>query len=77
MFLKKAPATKDVEALQTSIKGPEIVRAEGKQAYIVYPEGIGRSKLTTALIESKLGSRATGRNWNTVLKVLSVTQARG
>jgi uncharacterized protein (DUF1697 family) len=49
MFLKKAPATKDVEALQTSIKGPEIVRAEGKQAYIVYPEGIGRSKLTTAL----------------------------
>jgi uncharacterized protein (DUF1697 family) len=77
MFLKKAPATKDVEALQASIKGPEIVRAEGKQAYIVYPEGIGRSKLTTALIEGKLGPRATGRNWNTVLKVLSVTESRG
>jgi uncharacterized protein (DUF1697 family) len=77
MFLKKAPATKDVEALQAAIKGPEIVRAEGKQAYIVYPQGIGRSKLTSALIDDRLGSRVTGRNWNTVLKLLSLAQARG
>ena len=77
MFLKKVPATKDVEALQAAIKGPEIVRADGKQAYMVYPEGIGRSKLTTAPIEDMLGSRGTGRNWNTVLKLLSLTQASG
>jgi uncharacterized protein (DUF1697 family) len=77
MFLKKTSATKDVEALQAAIKGSEIVRAEGKQAYIVYPEGVGRSKLTTALIENKLSSRGTGRNWNTVLKLLSLTQASG
>jgi hypothetical protein len=77
MFLKKAPATKDVEALQAAIKGPEIVRAEGKQAYIVYPQGIGRSKLTSALIDDRLGSRVTGRNWNTVLNLLSLAQARG
>jgi uncharacterized protein (DUF1697 family) len=74
MFLKKAPKAKDVEALQAAIRGPEMVRAEGRQAYIVYPAGIGRSKLTTALIESKLGCRGTGRNWNTVLKLLDLTQ---
>jgi uncharacterized protein (DUF1697 family) len=70
--LKKAPSTADVKALQAAIRGPEIVRAEGRQAYIVYPDGIGRSKLTAGLIESKLGARGTGRNWNTVLKLAAM-----
>jgi uncharacterized protein (DUF1697 family) len=35
----------------------------------VYPDGIGRSNLTGALIEKKLGTRGTARNWNTVLKL--------
>jgi uncharacterized protein (DUF1697 family) len=38
-------------------------------AYIVYPDGIGRSRLTNQLIEKMLGTRGTGRNWNTVLKL--------
>jgi uncharacterized protein (DUF1697 family) len=69
MFLKIAPAPKAVRALQAAISGPELVRAHGLQAYITYPAGIGRSRLTTAVIESKLGSRGTARNWNTVLKL--------
>jgi len=69
MFLKEAPNAQRVEALQAAIKGLELVRAEGRQAYIVYPNGIGRSRLTNTLIENKLGSRGTGRNWNTVLKI--------
>jgi uncharacterized protein (DUF1697 family) len=72
MFLKKAPEGKDAKALQASVKGPESVRAQGKQAYIAYPAGVGRSKLTTAFIENKLGSRGTARNWNTVLKLLAL-----
>jgi uncharacterized protein (DUF1697 family) len=67
--LKKAPAATDVKSLRAAIRGPEIVRAEGRQAYIVYPDGVGRSKLTAALIERKLGTRGTARNWNTVLKL--------
>jgi len=67
-FLKAAPGVDDVVALQADIRGPEIVRAKGKQAYIFYPEGQGRSKLTTAILEKHLG-RGTGRNWNTVLKL--------
>jgi uncharacterized protein (DUF1697 family) len=69
MFLKKAPHREDVTALQKEITGREVVRAIGRQAYIVYPDGIGRSRLTNALIERKLGTRGTGRNWNTVLKL--------
>lgn len=34
-----------------------------------YPDGVGRSKLTNAVIEKALGTRTTGRNWNTVLKL--------
>ena len=56
-FLKSAPSANDVKALQAAITGPEIVAADGRQAYIVYPAGIGRSRLTNTLIEKKLGIR--------------------
>ena len=69
MFLKAAPAAGAVTALRTAIKGRETVEVNGREAYIVYPDGVGRSKLTIALIEQKLGTRATGRNWNTVTKL--------
>lgn len=81
LFLKAAPARKAVEALQSAIIGPELVRAVGTQAYIVYPDGIGRSRLTNPILEKHLG-RGTARNWNTVLKladtvrVLSLLRAR-
>ena len=69
MFLKHAPDREHVTALKGAITGREIVRAKGRHAYVVYPDGIGRSRLTTAFIERKLATRATGRNWNTVLKL--------
>jgi uncharacterized protein (DUF1697 family) len=69
MLLKAAPAAQDVKALQAAITGPEVVRADGTHAYIVYPNGIGRSRVTNVLIERTLGTRGTGRNWNTVLKL--------
>jgi uncharacterized protein (DUF1697 family) len=49
--------------------GPEIVKVAGRHAYIVYPNGMGTSKLTLTVIEKKLGTRGTARNWNTVLKL--------
>jgi uncharacterized protein (DUF1697 family) len=69
MFLKDAPAPAAVEALRAAITGPERVYAHGREAYLVYPDGIGRSRVTNSLLEKKLGTRATGRNWNTVLKL--------
>jgi uncharacterized protein (DUF1697 family) len=68
-FLKAAPDSAAVTALQKAIVGREVVRAVGRHSYVVYPDGIGRSKLTSALVEKKLGTRGTGRNWNTVLKL--------
>ena len=75
LCLKDAPAAADVRALQAAITGPEVVHAEGAHAYIVYPDGVGRSRLTHTLIERKLGTRGTGRNWNTVLKLEALAGA--
>src|SRR5262245_28423953 len=74
MLFKSAPRAKAVKSLQAAIRGPETIRAKGQQLYIVYPAGIGRSKLTTALIEKHLATRGTGRNWNTVLKLAEMVE---
>ena len=75
LALKDTPSAAAVKALQAAIKGREVVRARGRHAYIVYPDGVGRSRLTSALIEKALGTRGTGRNWNTVLKLRAMTRA--
>jgi uncharacterized protein (DUF1697 family) len=69
MLLKQVPAANAVETLRASITGPERVSVDGNQAYLVYPAGIGRSRITNAFVERKLGTRGTSRNWNTVLKL--------
>ncbi len=74
MFLKDAPQPAAVKALQAAIKGPEILQAHGKQLYIVYPAGIGTSRLTIKLIEDKLSTRGTARNWNTVQKLAALAK---
>lgn len=69
LCLKAAPDPARVAALQSAVTGHERIEAAGRHAYVVYPDGIGDSRLTTAVIEAKLGTRATGRNWNTVCKI--------
>ncbi len=75
-FLRARPAPKTLAALQAAIAGREVAKAAGPQAYIVYPDGMGRSRLTPAILDKHLG-RGTARNWNTVLKVKSLLEARG
>jgi len=73
VFLKGAPDRKNVTALESAVVGREVIYSKRRQLYIVYPDGIGRSRLTNSLIERKLNTNGTARNWNTVLKVASLT----
>jgi uncharacterized protein (DUF1697 family)/tetratricopeptide (TPR) repeat protein len=75
MCLKEAPGAARVAALRAAIAGREVVRASGRHLYVVYADGIGRSRLTNAVVENKLGTRGTGRNWNTVLKLDALVRA--
>ncbi|MFI5413651.1 MAG: DUF1697 domain-containing protein [Candidatus Lutacidiplasmatales archaeon] len=68
-LLKDTPSPESWKKLDAAIRGPERVRGGGRHAYIVYPDGQGRSKLTLSLIEKNLGTRGTSRNWNTVTKL--------
>jgi uncharacterized protein (DUF1697 family) len=72
VFLKRSPSMKESEQLQAAITGPEIVSINGREVYIVYPGGIGRSRVTNAFVERKLGTRGTARNWNTILKLEAI-----
>jgi uncharacterized protein (DUF1697 family) len=74
MFLKGEPTAAAVEALQGKIVGRETVAAGPGCLYGCYPDGVGRSKLTTGLIERTLKLRGTGRNWNTVRKLASLAE---
>jgi uncharacterized protein (DUF1697 family) len=63
MFLKEKPTGTYTNS------GPEKIAAAGKNLYIYYPNGIGRSKLTGSTIERTLKTAGTARNWNTILKL--------
>ena len=72
LFLKDAVKAAAVADLQKAIRDREQVRGEGREVYISYPDGAGRSRLTLPMIEKKLGTRGTGRNWNTVGKLAAM-----
>jgi uncharacterized protein (DUF1697 family) len=58
---------KDVVGKDLKITGArsELVRTQGREIYIYYPDGIGRSRL-------KIDVCGTARNWNTVLKLAAL-----
>jgi uncharacterized protein (DUF1697 family) len=73
VMLKKAPGKPTVAALRAAIVGREVVEPGGRHLYAYYPDGAGRSRLTAAVIDSKLGTRCTARNWNTVRKLAALS----
>ena len=57
--------------------GPERLEAVGRELFIDYPEGMGRSKLDPAMAKMKIRlPRGTGRNWNTVTKLKTMLEGQ-
>lgn len=52
----------------------EEVQIADRELYIYFPDGMGRSKFPWAKLDKLLGTPATGRNWNTVLKLLEMAE---
>ncbi len=69
LCLTGAPVSGGEAALRAAIRGPERARVIDGECYIVYPDGMGNSRLTLPVIERALGTRGTARNWNTVRKL--------
>lgn len=75
MFLADVPAASAQAALLKWHKGPEMVELRGPEIYLYYPNGIGRSKLSNAVLENKLDTAGTARNWNTLKLLLETGRA--
>ncbi|MEA3041491.1 MAG: hypothetical protein QOC65_980 [Sphingomonadales bacterium] len=69
LLSKRPPAKGAEEAIAVKAAAGEQVRRAGDALWIHYPQGAGTSKLAPALIDRAVGSPATQRNFNTVLKI--------
>jgi uncharacterized protein (DUF1697 family) len=71
LFLDEAPPKNALAGLE--IPGREQVKLDGRELFVHYPDGMGRSRL-----KLKLAEQGTGRNINTVARLAAlVSPARG
>ena len=54
---------------------PEEMHLRDREIYTYYPNGMAQPKLSMAHVERILNVPCTGRNWNTVLKLLEMADA--
>lgn len=71
MFLNKKPNSNAVDDL---VSENETLWLKGKELYIAFQNGVGKSKLTNQKIEKALGVLGTMRNWNTLEKIALASQ---
>ena len=76
-FLTGEPDAESKEKIVQIKVGPEEMYLDGRELYIYYADGMGKSKLTPALLERALKVSGTARNWNTVTKLLEMAEAVG
>ncbi len=73
-FLRSAPDSELIDAFNEWHTGVERVRFAGDEIFTDYVEGVGQSKLSNNVVESKLNVVGTARNWNTVLKLQALAE---
>jgi len=74
-FLGSDPGAEAREKILQIKCDPEELRIEGRELYIYFPNGIGRSKLSWAGLEKTLKTPGTARNWNSVTKMLEMAES--
>jgi uncharacterized protein (DUF1697 family) len=73
-FLGSDPGAEAREKILQIKCDPEELRIEGRELYIYFPNGIGRSKLSWAGLEKTLKTPGTARNWNSVTQMLEMAE---
>jgi uncharacterized protein (DUF1697 family) len=72
-FLTSKPGRDRVRELGETRAGQDEFRLVGREVYLHCPNGYGRTKLSNAYLEKRLGVAATTRNWKTVTKLAELT----
>lgn len=76
VFLAEKPSAAAMQSLRGAYSGPEKMELHGAELYIEYGAGMGTSKFTNTLIERKLGTSGTARNWNTVTRLVEMAEEK-
>ena len=77
VFLDEAPTADAITGLDPRRSPPDEFVVHGREVYLYCPNGFGRSKLSIDYFERRLRTRATARNWNTVVKLAGFMAAAG
>lgn len=75
LFLSAQPGPEARDKLARIRCDPDELRIGGRELYIYYPNGLARPKLPWTAIEKTLQVAGTGRNWNTVVKLLEMAES--
>src|SRR5579883_206012 len=73
-FLARDPEPDSRAKLESLPPAPEEWRLEGRELYIYFPNGMARPKLSMPKVERALAVPGTGRNWNTVHRLLEMAE---
>src|SRR5271163_2670400 len=74
-FLASSPAADALDKVLKIKCEPEELRVSGRELFVYFPNGMARPKLSMAAVERTLKISFTGRNWNTVRKLLEMAEA--
>ncbi len=74
-FLASNPAADALDKVLKIKCEPEELCVSGRELFIYFPNGMARPKLSMATVERTLKIAYTGRNWNTVRKLLEMAEA--
>ncbi len=73
-FLASDPGKEARENLRKQKFAPEELHVADRELYIYFPNGIGKSKLPWSRLDKILQTPGTGRNWNSVTKMLEIAE---
>lgn len=71
-FLAGKPPAGAQKVLAPLAVGREELHLVGRELYVYFPNGAGKSKLPWSRLDKVLQSPATARNWNSVTKILEI-----
>ena len=71
-FFATRPKASSVKKLDPDRSPPDAFVVHGREVYLSYPNGSGRTRLTLDYIERTLGVTGTARNWRTVQRLATL-----
>ena len=74
VLLASDPGDKARKTLEDQKFAPEELHVAGRELYIYFPDGMGKSKLPWPRMYKILNTPGTGRNWTSVTKMLEMAE---